>query len=65
MQVKNLRKNPYAEKIKKQGYRVIINYSPEDVAMMDKDFPLDLTRLEREALQCYYENNVVALEQSS
>ena len=26
------RKNPYAEKIKKEGYSVTIHYSPEDVA---------------------------------
>jgi hypothetical protein len=26
------RKNPYAEKIKKEGYSITIHYSPEDVA---------------------------------
>lgn len=62
MEVKNLRKNPYADKIKKHGYSVIINYSPEDVAMMDKDFLLDLTKLEQEALQRYHERNTVLTE---
>ena len=28
------KKNPYAEKIKKHGYSVIIRYSPADVAAM-------------------------------
>ena len=30
----NARKNPYAEKIKKNGYTLRIRYSPEDVANM-------------------------------
>jgi len=29
------RKNPYAEKIKKNGYTIRIHYSPEDVANMN------------------------------
>ena len=28
----NGRKNPFAEKIKKEGYSITIHYSPEDVA---------------------------------
>ena len=30
----NARPNPYAEKIRKHGYSIIIHYSPEDVAKM-------------------------------
>ena len=29
--------NPYAEKISKHGYSIIIHYSPEDVAKMTHD----------------------------
>ena len=31
---KNARPNPYADKIKRNGYSIIIHYSPEDVAKM-------------------------------
>ncbi|MCL2252990.1 MAG: hypothetical protein FWC09_00965 [Lachnospiraceae bacterium] len=30
------RKNPYAEKLKKEGYSITINYSPQDVENMDR-----------------------------
>ena len=30
----NARPNPFAEKISKHGYSIIIHYSPEDVARM-------------------------------
>ena len=30
------RKNPYAEKIKKEGFSITVHYSPEDVANMTK-----------------------------
>ena len=31
------RPNPYAERISKHGYSIIIHYSPEDVAKMTQD----------------------------
>ena len=33
----NFRKNPHAEKIKKEGYSITVHYSPEDVANGDFD----------------------------
>ena len=30
------RKNPYAEKLRKNGYKIIINVTPEDIAEMSK-----------------------------
>ena len=30
------RKNPYAEKIKKEGFSITVHYSPKDVANMTK-----------------------------
>ncbi|MCL2356596.1 MAG: hypothetical protein FWC70_05470 [Defluviitaleaceae bacterium] len=62
------RKNPYAEKIKKHGYTIMIRYSPEDVANMtarsvekidgleDMDW-LDLDADEIAALKKYRESN--------
>jgi hypothetical protein len=36
------RKNPHAEKIKKEGYSVTVHYSPEDVANGDFDDTKDI-----------------------
>ena len=36
------RKNPFAEKIKKEGYSVTIHYSPEDVASGNIDDAKDI-----------------------
>ena len=33
----NARPNPYAERIKKNGYSITIHYSPEDVARMTQN----------------------------
>ena len=59
------RKNPYAEKLRKQGYSIVINVSPEDIANMtriniekikDMDM-LELDQDERRALEKYMETN--------
>jgi len=48
------RKNPYADKIKKEGYSIMIHYSPEDVANMSADQrELDLDPDELKALEKY------------
>ena len=36
------RKNPFAEKIKKEGYSVTIHYSPDDVASNELDDTKDI-----------------------
>ena len=59
------RKNPYAEKLHKQGYSIVINVSPDDIAKMtqnnikniqDMDM-LELDPDERRALEKYMEMN--------
>jgi len=53
----NGRKNPYAEKVKKEGYSVTVHYSPEDVADEHFDDTKDIIQAlvelmsEREAKQ--------------
>lgn len=32
----NGRKNPYAAKLKKEGYSITINYAPQDIENMDE-----------------------------
>ena len=59
------RKNPYAEKLRKHGYSIIINVSPEDIANMtriniEKIQNMDRLELdpdERKALEKYMETN--------
>ncbi|MCL2279403.1 MAG: hypothetical protein FWC20_08380 [Oscillospiraceae bacterium] len=51
-----IRKNPYAEKIKKHGYSITIHYSPEDVAEMTQDTlnkikTLDMLELSEEEIK--------------
>jgi len=56
------RKNPYAERLRKHGYSIVINVSPEDVARMTKNNiekieSMDMLELdpdERKALEKYY-----------
>ena len=59
------RKNPYAEKLRTNGYSIVINVSPDDIAKMtrnniemiqDVDM-LELDPLERKALEKYIEAN--------
>jgi len=59
------RKNPYADKLREQGYSIVINVSPEDIANMtkiniekikDMDM-LELDHDERRALEKYMETN--------
>ena len=59
------RKNPYAEKLRKNGYSIVINVSPEDIANRTKDNinkiqgmdMLELDPDERKALDKYIEAN--------
>ena len=59
------RKNPYAEKLRVNGYSIIINVSPEDIAEMTKRNleqiqklnPLELDPDELRALEKYREAN--------
>jgi hypothetical protein len=57
------RKNPYAEKIKKNGFSITVHYGPDDVAKMIKrtcEQDVDLLELDPEelqALQKYREAN--------
>ena len=59
------RKNPYAEKLRKNGYSIIINVSPEDIAKMtrrniDVIKGMDMLELdpdEQRALEKYIEAN--------
>jgi hypothetical protein len=61
------RKNPYAEKLRKNGYSIIINVSPEAIAKMtehnvDKIRGMDLLELdsdEKRAYEKYLEANKV------
>ena len=46
------RKNPYAEKLRSNGYSIVINVSPDDIANM-----LELDPLEQKALEKYIEAN--------
>jgi len=63
----NVRKNPYADKLRKSGYSIIINISPEDIAAMTKHSiekiqnisPLDLDPDELEALEKYRKANQI------
>ena len=57
------RKNPYAEKLRKHGYSIVINVSPEDIARRTKHNlnriqgmdMLELDPDERRALEKYME----------
>ena len=40
------RKNPYAEKIKREGFSVTVHYSPEDVANMKKHSMDQINKIE-------------------
>ena len=40
------RKNPFADKIKKQGYTIQVHYSPEDVARMTEQSIEDINGIE-------------------
>ena len=59
------RKNPFAEKIKNEGYSVTIHYSPEDVANGNIDDAKDIlqalvelmTQSEAKSLLNYIKNN--------
>ena len=59
------RKNPFAKKLRKNGYTIIINVSPEDIAKRTKSNLeiiqgmdiLDLDPDERRALEKYMEAN--------
>ena len=59
------RKNPYAEKLRKNGYSIVINISPEDIANMtvhnvEKIRRMNMLELdpdERRALEMYMEAN--------
>ena len=59
------RKNPYAEKLRKHGYSIVINVSPEDIARRTKQNinkiqcmdMLDLDPDEKRALEKYMEAN--------
>jgi len=61
----NSRKNPYAEKLRKSGYSIVINVSPEDIANMTQRNieviqSLDMLELdhdEQRALEKYMEAN--------
>jgi len=59
------RKNPYAEKLRKNGYSIVINVSPEDISNMTQrnieiiqgmDM-LELDPDEQRALEKYMESN--------
>jgi len=60
-----VRKNPYAEKLRKNGYSIVINVSPEDVADMTREAVerienmdmSDFDELEQEALRQYAETH--------
>ena len=62
------RKNPYAEKIRTQGYKIIIDVTPEDITAMSRQNVakinnmesidwLDLDAEEIEALKMYRQAN--------
>ena len=59
------RKNPYAEKLRKNGYSIIINVSPEDIAKrtmhnVERIKGMDMLELdpdEQRALERYMEAN--------
>ena len=48
------RKNPFAEKLKKEGYTIMVHYSPKDIAEMDEDDLSYLDSNEIEALDKYH-----------
>ena len=52
------RKNPYAEKLKKEGYTIMVHYSPKDIAEMDENDLSCLDLDEIEALNNYYTVNI-------
>jgi len=41
------RKNPYAEKLRKHGFKIVINVTPEDIAEMDKNSIKRIDNMER------------------
>jgi len=59
------RRNPYAENLRKNGYSIIINVSPEDIVKKTKDNIEKIQRMdmleldpdERKALEKYMEKN--------
>jgi hypothetical protein len=59
------RKNPYAEKLRKNGYSIVINVSPEDINNMTKRNIKRIKRMdmleldvdEQRALKKYMESN--------
>jgi len=59
------RKNPYAEKLRSNGYSIVINVRPDDILKMAKNNIemikgmdiLELDSLERKALEKYIEAN--------
>jgi len=56
------RKNPFAEKIRKEGYSITVHYTPEDVAnMRNRNVKnvddLDLDPDEQKALEKYHTAN--------
>ena len=61
------RKNPYAEKLRKNGYSIVINVSPEDIANMtqcnvEAIQNMDMLKLdpeEQRAMEMYLEANRV------
>jgi hypothetical protein len=59
----NARKNPYAEKIKKNGFSITVHYGPEDVARIIEDTCnkevnlLELDEEEIRALEKYKQAN--------
>ena len=58
------RPNPFAEKLRKNGYKIVINVTPEDIIEMDKGGINDINGMdmfdldddEREAFEIYYES---------
>ena len=61
------RKNPYAKKLRKNGYSIVINVSPEDIANMTQSNVeaiqgMDMLKLdpeEQRAMKMYMEANRV------
>jgi len=66
------RKNPYAKRIKENGYSITIHYSPEDMAAqikgnVDRIHGMDMSDLddnERRAFERYLESNKAYLTKS-
>jgi len=51
------RKNPYAEKFRKEGYTIMIHYSPEAIAEMDGGEECKPMPDEINAFEAYYAVN--------